>query len=41
MAGSLMKKLPEKKFYEIKSIRLDDVEKIMLETILEDRDGGA
>ena len=36
-----LKKLPEKKFYEIKSIRLDDVEKIMLETILEDRDGGS
>lgn len=36
----VLKKLSDKKFYQIKSITLDDVEKIMLENILEDNDGG-
>ncbi len=36
----VLKKLSDKKFYQIKSITLDDVEKIMLENILEDKDGG-
>ena len=36
----MLKKLPDQKFYQIKSITLDDVEKIMLENILEDNDGG-
>ena len=35
----MIKKLPERKFYQIKTITLDDVEKIMLENILEERSG--
>ncbi len=34
----LLKKLPDQKFYQIKSSTLDDVEKIMLENILEGGD---
>lgn len=33
-----LKKLPEAKFFQIKSVTLDDVEKIMLENILEERE---
>ena len=38
-AKKLLKKLSNKKFYQIKSITLDDVEKIMFESILEDNNG--
>ncbi|GEM_PF-3552810 len=35
----MIKKLPDKKFYQIKTTALDDVEKIMLENILEEFNG--
>ncbi|HQU71008.1 MAG TPA: hypothetical protein PKV71_05280 [Calditrichia bacterium] len=35
-----MKKLSGKKFFQIKSVSLDDVEKIMLENMLEDQSNG-
>jgi hypothetical protein len=34
-----IKKLSDKKFYQIKSITLDDLEKVMLEKMLEEGDG--
>ena len=38
-AKKAFKKLTDKKFYQIKSITLDDNEKILLEKMLEDNDG--
>jgi len=35
----LLKKLSDNKFFQIKSITLDDTEKIMLENILEESNG--
>jgi hypothetical protein len=38
-AKKIIKKLSDKKFYQIKSITLDEKEKIMLEKMLEEGDG--